>query len=156
MVVDGLYIEQGFLCHKETSLQVWTLKRECKSGRLRRWWRQRGGDTRKLKCCARGIFCLVRRPFLNPACFEKKGAVWTLPLTTTSDTHAPITHPFLGRFFCLPRCLLTLSRGVDDWKVPCRQSLSWVYFGGLMTIFVSVSGPNTLCDVTCRPSFDTV
>ena len=37
--------------------------------------------------------------------------MWTLSFTTRNDTHAPITHPFLTRIFCLPRWLLTLSRG---------------------------------------------
>jgi len=31
-----------------------------------------------------------------------------------------------------------------------------IFFWGLMTIFVSASGPNTPCDVTCRPSFDAI
>ena len=56
--------------------------------------------------------------------------VWTLLLTTRNDTHAPNTHLFLGRIFLLtPLFINPLFSGVDDWNVPCGQSLSCVYFG---------------------------
>ena len=48
------------------------------------------------------LFCLARRPFLNPSMvFRRRVRVWTLSLATRNDTDAPITYPFLGRIFLL-------------------------------------------------------
>jgi len=106
----------------------------------------------------------VRRIFVSPgnqlfpAMVLEAGCacIWTLSLTTRNDTHAPIAHPFLGRFFCLHRCLLTLSRGlmIETFHVDSRCPAC--IFGGLLTIFVSASGLITPYDVTCRPSFDAI
>ena len=100
-------------------------------------------------------------PFKSSYGFRRRLRVWTLSLTTRNDTHAPITHPFLGRIFCLPRCLLTLSWGLmietfhEDSH--CRACIFLGGSGGgFVTIFVSASVPNTPCDVTCRPSFDAI
>jgi len=111
-------------------------------------------------CVASGnIFVSPGDPFfLNLSMvFSRRVRVWALSLTTRNDTHAPITHPFLGRIFCWPCWLLTLSQGkMIETFYENSHCTACICFGGLVTIFVSASGPNTPCDVTCRPSFDAV
>jgi len=96
--------------------------------------------------------------FKNPSMvFRRRVRVWTLSFTTRNDTHAPISHHFLGRIFCLPRWSLTLSRGeMIETFYENSHCTACIFLGGLVTIFVSASGPTTPCDVTYRPSFDVI
>ena len=82
--------------------------------------------------------------------------VWTLSLTTRNDTHAPITHPLSGRIFCLPRCLITLFRGLITETFRVDSRCPECMLRGLLNIFVGASGPTTPYDVTCRSSFDAI
>jgi len=73
----------------------------------------------KISSKVRGVasgefFVSLGDPFNFSYGFRGSVRVWTFSLTTRSDTHALITHPFLGIIFLLTSLSINPPSGVDD------------------------------------------
>ena len=96
-------------------------------------------------------------PFKSKYGFQRKGAC--VDLVTHHNKRYTCTHhtPALRENFLLTPLSINPLSGLTIETFMRTVIVPRVYFlGGLVTKFVSASGPNTPCDVTCRPSFDAI
>jgi len=107
--------------------------------------------------CPATFFVSPGDPFKSKYGFQKKDAC--VDLVTNHNKRYTCTHytPAL-RENCLltPLSINPLSGLTIETFHENSHRTACIFLGGLVTKFVSASGPNTPCDVTCRPSFDAI
>ena len=88
-------------------------------------------DSSSFDCRIRWIFILPGDPFISSYGFRSRVCV-CLDLVTHHKERYTCTHytPVLGENFLLTPLFNNPLSGVDDWNIPCGQSLSCVYFFG--------------------------